>query len=285
MERDAVLVQIQKNLAQLAILNDEIRNPLTIIMAYAELPGNPRAVDQIYEQIRRIDEIVNHLDQRWIESEKVLTAIRKHYHLYVSPSEGELPHEVAGSHRISSDQGSNQPEPKDTLLIEEIQAELYTILDSIDALIYVADMDTYDLLYMNRRGRSLFGDIGGKKCFKTIQKDMNGPCPFCTNSLLTDQSGPTGVYKWEIQNSHNGRWYDCRDRAIRWTDGRIVRLEIATDITERKKVEERLGKTIEELGLFNALTVGREVRMTELKSEINELLRQAGKREKYRIDE
>lgn len=282
-ERDAALVQIQKNLAQLAVLNDEIRNPLTIIMAYVDLFHEPEAADRIIEQIGRIDEIVTHLDKRWVESEKVLTAIRKHYHLFVSPPSSR---QIAGEDEYQELSGeiTGISDGKEMILVEEIQAELYTILDSIDALIYVADMDTYDLLYLNRRGRSLFGDIGGKKCYHTIQKEMNGPCQFCTNHLLLDQSGPTGVFTWEVQNSHNGRWYDCRDRAIRWTDGRIVRLEIATDITERKKGEEELIKTINELRQFNALTVGREVRMIELKSEINALLQAAGMQEKYRID-
>jgi len=86
-EKYAALVQIQKNLAQLAILNDEIRNPLSIIMTYADMFGDPQIIDQIIIQVRRIDEIVNHLDIRWTQSEKVLNAIRKHYRLYVSNSE------------------------------------------------------------------------------------------------------------------------------------------------------------------------------------------------------
>ncbi len=32
------------------------------------------------------------------------------------------------------------------------------------------------------------------------------------------------MYAWEFQNTINDRWYDIRDRAIQWTDGRIVRL-------------------------------------------------------------
>lgn len=38
------------------------------------------------------------------------------------------------------------------------------------------------------------------------------------------------------------RWYHIQDRAIQWVDGRIARIEIATDITERKKAEEELSK-------------------------------------------
>ena len=281
-EKDAALVQIQRNLAQLAILNDEIRNPLTIIIACSEMFGDAGITNQILVQTQRIDNIVNNLDKRWIQSEKVLNAIRKHYHLHISPSA-----EDERTFNLNGEKSEDEPglhDRKDTLLLKEIQAELYTILDSIDALIYVADMDTYDLLYLNRHGRNLFGDIAGKKCYQVIYKDQHSPCPFCTNSRLFDDSGPTGVYTWEVVNSHNNRWYDCRDRAIRWTDGRIVRLEIATDITGRKKVEEALKQTIDELRSFNALTVGREIRMIELKSEINAILKAAGKPEKYQVN-
>ena len=49
--------------------------------------------------------------------------------------------------------------------------------------------------------------------------------------------------------------------------------------------EEELKKTNEELSAFNRLAVGRELRMIELKSEINELLKKLGQEEKYKIIE
>jgi PAS domain S-box-containing protein len=115
------------------------------------------------------------------------------------------------------------------------------VMDSIDALVYVADMQTYELLFLNKYGKDIWGEIEGKVCWQTIQSGQKGPCPFCTNARLVDEKGnPTGICNWEFQNTVNGHWYDCRDSAIRWLDGRIVRLEIATDITGRKNIEEAL---------------------------------------------
>jgi PAS domain S-box-containing protein len=115
------------------------------------------------------------------------------------------------------------------------------VMDSIDALVYVADMKTYELLFINKYGKDIWGEIEGKVCWQTIQSGQKGPCPFCTNYRLVDDNGnPTGIYNWEFQNTVNGRWYDCRDSAIRWLDGRLVRMEIATDITGRKQIEEAL---------------------------------------------
>lgn len=121
------------------------------------------------------------------------------------------------------------------------------ILDSLDAIVYVADMKTYEVLYINQYTRNLFGDIVGKICWKTLQENKSAPCTFCSNNKIVDSAGnPTGMYLWERQKK-NKRWYEMRDRAIIWENGQVVRLEIATDITERKKIEEEREKLIEEL--------------------------------------
>lgn len=122
------------------------------------------------------------------------------------------------------------------------------VLNSFDALVYVADMETYEVLFINRRGRNIFGDIEGEKCWSTLQKSQSGPCSFCTNAQLIDSDGnPTDGVVWEFCNTADGRCYECRDRAIRWADGRRVRIEIATDITERKCAEEERQKLVERL--------------------------------------
>jgi|GEM_PF-6318488 len=239
-ENKLSLAEIQKNLAQLAILNDQIRNPLSIILSCIDGLEEQDFFKVLYDQIIRIDDIVTHLDQRWIESEKILTILQKKYNIIASPSAIQA---IQTYSRESDDKGKifrdMLPESAG-LLIMEMEAELYTILDSIDAFIFVADFETYDLLYTNKLGRSLFGSSTGKKCYEVIEKDQTGPCPFCTNHLLMDESGPTGIHKEEKRNTKNGRWYDCRDQVIRWSDGRLVHLQIGTDITERKQAENEL---------------------------------------------
>lgn len=116
-----------------------------------------------------------------------------------------------------------------------------TILNSLDALVYVSDLQTYDLLYLNDYGKAEWGLTAGRKCYQVLQTGQEEPCSFCTNCRLLNAEGkPAGVYVWEFQNTLNGRWYQCRDQAIYWTDGRLVRIEIATDITERKEMEQQL---------------------------------------------
>lgn len=111
-----------------------------------------------------------------------------------------------------------------------------TVLDGIDGLIYVADMENYELLFVNKYGRDIFGEnLIGRVCWQTLQFGQDGPCPFCTNARLIDANGnATGTYVWQFQNTVTNSWFECHDQAIQWTDNHLVRLEIATDITQNK---------------------------------------------------
>lgn len=123
----------------------------------------------------------------------------------------------------------------------EVQSSaLLLVLDSLDADIYVSDLATYEILYMNRHMRESFGgDFAGQICHLVFRKE-DSPCAHCTNPRLMDEEGkPAGVVVWEGRNPVTGRWYKNADRAIPWEGGRFVRLQIATDITELKEAQSR----------------------------------------------
>jgi PAS domain-containing protein len=132
--------------------------------------------------------------------------------------------------------------------LQEGHFRLITVLNSIDAGAYVADMKTYELLFINDYIKEQLGDIVGEKCWQALHLGQDGPCPFCTNDRLIGPDGtPTGVYQWDYQNTINGRWYECRDRAIPWVDGTLKRFQIFIDITERRQAEAEREKHILEL--------------------------------------
>lgn len=123
---------------------------------------------------------------------------------------------------------------------------LLTIFDSLDAIVYAADITTYDILFMNQYARTIFGDGVGRKCWQVFQKDQKGACSFCSNKELIDAKGHPRSYSWEMKNTVNGRWYDMRDCAVGWNDGKVARIQIATDITPRKIAEEKILKAKKE---------------------------------------
>ena len=116
--------------------------------------------------------------------------------------------------------------------------QLNTLFNSMNAVVYVADLETYDLLYVNKCAVEHFGpDWQGNKCFHYLQSGIDEPCDFCTNSQLASNGEAGDTVTWEFKNLKNQRWYECFDKAIHWTNGRLARLEIAYDITERKELE------------------------------------------------
>lgn len=126
------------------------------------------------------------------------------------------------------------------------------ILDGTNAAVYVADMDSYEVLFVNRYSRELVGDVVGKKCWRAIQGKSEGPCDFCTNPRLLNPDGsPASPVTWEHYNPMLQRWYHITDQAIPWENGQYVRMEMALDITERKGMQRALEQRTEELTQAN----------------------------------
>lgn len=69
--------QIEENMYRLSILNDQIRNPLSVITGLVDLEPGPHA-DQILEQVREINRIITLLDLGVLESESIRAFMRKH---------------------------------------------------------------------------------------------------------------------------------------------------------------------------------------------------------------
>lgn len=77
-QRDITEQQIQQNLAEMAMLNDGIRNPLMAIQGYSELSGHEDLAARIKQQVSLINDMITRIDRRWAESEKILHFLRKH---------------------------------------------------------------------------------------------------------------------------------------------------------------------------------------------------------------
>jgi PAS domain S-box-containing protein len=118
-------------------------------------------------------------------------------------------------------------------LLEKERKQLKSLFDATKDVIYVADPENHKLLFVNRDFRNNLGDNAvGKICYEVLQ-NRDSPCPFCTNNkIFGDNIGKT--YVWEFHNEVDDRWYQCADKAIRWSDGKWVRFEVATDITDEK---------------------------------------------------
>jgi hypothetical protein len=68
-------------------------------------------------------------------------------------------------------------------------------------------------------------------------------------------------------------------------EGRIINgVTVFDDITERKRAQAALQAANDELTRFNRTMIGRELRMIEMKKEVNELCEQCGQPPRYPLD-
>lgn len=121
-----------------------------------------------------------------------------------------------------------------------------TVINSIDAIIYVADMHSNEILLINNYGKDKFGDVVGKKCFNSIWYNNDSVCLNCINSKLINNDGyPEQNLTREYFDSKSEEWYKLHDRAIQWYDGRVVKLQISYNITENKNIIQQLKESEE----------------------------------------
>ncbi len=122
--------------------------------------------------------------------------------------------------------------------LENERNQLLSILQSIEEPIYVSDIKTYEILFVNPSLEKILNkDPVGGLCYKEFQ-GLDEPCWFCTNEIILKQR----PYKhhWEHYNPLLKKTFKLHDSIIRWPDGRDVRLELAVDITEQKQTEKVL---------------------------------------------
>lgn len=137
---------------------------------------------------------------------------------------------------------------------------MFDILNEMCELVYIVNLETFELLYLNNAGKEIFGldadeNVVGRKCYSLLQ-GLSEPCSFCPNARLSENA----VYCWEQTNPVVGRHYMLKDKLLTY-DGIAAKVEIAFDTTdlEQKKyalehqlaAEELILLCIRQLHLFH----------------------------------
>ncbi|MFH2122277.1 MAG: PAS domain S-box protein [Pseudomonadota bacterium] len=166
--------------------------------------------------------------------------------------QGELEKEIEEKTRRLEHELNEHKKAEDAL--SHSQQLLLTILDGLEAIVYVCDLKSYEVLFINCYGKKIFGDISGRTCWQAMRTDLDGPCSYCPRERLQSEGNNRGsTLITEHFNTMNNRWYEHHDRMINWLDGRPVKLQIAMDITKRKEVQAALEESEERLRtLINA---------------------------------
>lgn len=93
------------------------------------------------------------------------------------------------------------------------------------------------------------------------------------------ETGKTDDIEFFYDDGHLCGWFDVG--VAPWSDGFVVTFE---EISHRKKTEQEIREHVEEIERFNRAMVGREMRVLEMKTEVNDLCNRLGLPAAYRID-
>jgi len=178
----------------------------------------------------------------------------------------------------------------ETIKLSESEERFRQIAENIQDVIWIGSPDWNKIIYVNRAYEKLWGQ-SCKSLYERPRSWLDTVAGEDREKVIaeieTKSSG--GLSDPEFPEFRVVRpdgsiiWVLARVFPIRNEAGEVCRIAgIATDITESKKRRDGLKKSLSELERFNSIAVGREKRMIELKSEVNDLLRSMGGEEKYR---
>lgn len=126
------------------------------------------------------------------------------------------------------------------------------VLEGLDALVYVSHPGDGRVLYVNQKCRESFG--GMPRNAREIEQRFGAQFASESGASPNGQAAPV-----EVQDAATGKWHWLVTQAIRWVDGRIVQLHVATNISARKLAEETARQQHEKIELSQRLVTAGEM--------------------------
>lgn len=74
-----LVMRINENLHQMAVMSDKVRNPLSVILCSCEQCEVAASNPQVIQAVDEIDNLIKEVDSGWVESDKVRSFLLKNY--------------------------------------------------------------------------------------------------------------------------------------------------------------------------------------------------------------
>jgi PAS domain S-box-containing protein len=154
-----------------------------------------------------------------------------------------------------------------------------TVLEGLDAAVSVLSVQQGELLFANRSYRLWFGadpkghaQLAGQALelpFLPAADDSEDYVDTLSGLPTEALTAASSADPREVYIDSLKKWFDVRSRYLQWTDGRLAQMLIATDITQRRRVEEQAARQAE-----RAQVTSRLVTMGEMASSVAHELNQ-----------
>lgn len=129
-------------------------------------------------------------------------------------------------------------------------SKVWEFFENMNEAVYASDIDTYELIYLNKTARNLFNfkdkaAYKGKKCYEILQQ-CSSPSAMCTNKRLK----PDEFYEWSRFNPMVNRSFLLKDTMV-IDDGRRIRIEIAIDLDIQEMTKKTFSQFTDTEALIN----------------------------------
>jgi PAS domain S-box-containing protein len=169
--------------------------------------------------------------------------------------------------------------------LKDSEEKYRALLNGSTLGILAVDIETFQFVFANPAAVKLFGysneELSGMNLAEMHPKEE-------MEAVFSEMAA-----QWRGENTVS-RNLPClrKDGTIFYADiagytailnGRKCSVGFILDVTERKKMEEEIKQEQNEIKQLNTHFIGRELKMIELKKEVNELLKKAGLEKKYDV--
>lgn len=170
--------------------------------------------------------------------------------------------------------------------LRKSEAQKQALLDGSPDMIILMDTDL-KVLWANSTALSMNPDSIGQFCYRAfpgIEEPCNG-CPII-RSIASGESETSVIHHKAIEGTKGESYWEDVGVPMKDGNGNVIEIiKIARNITDRVKRENELNRKNEKLEKFNSLAVGRELKMVELKREIDSLLKELGRELRFNLSD
>jgi PAS domain S-box-containing protein len=151
------------------------------------------------------------------------------------------------------------------LAVHKERQRLFEVLETLPAMICLFTPD-YKVAFANRAFRDKFGESGGRRCYEYCFGGTQ-PCEFCEAFKVLETGKPQ---HWEKALPGGAGVIDAYDFPFTDVDGSHLILEMALDITEQKRTQEKLRQSYQytrsliEASLDPLVTISAEGKITDV---------------------